>query len=170
MRCKDIESLIIDSSESKLSKDQWNMVEQHVSGCARCAGFQKNLDEIRTHLNTSPPPVLSETLKKKTRANCLEEIRRQPISGPEISLKPSTAAIPKFIWAALTLIILLTGVVMIHLIGDFKWTDIFSFSNATFFTLILQNAAMLILAPILLRKFRQRKRDLQDVSWNMNSI
>jgi hypothetical protein len=170
MRCKDIEQLIIDSSDAQISKDEWNLVEQHLTHCDHCASFQKNLDEIRAHLETCPPQVLPDKLKEQTRALCLEEIRSSHSRRPEITPELTTPAIPKFIWAALTLIIILTGVVMIYLIGDFKWTEIFSFSNATVFTLILQNAAMLILAPILLRKCRQKNRNLQDASWNMNSI
>jgi len=56
MRCKDIERLIIDSSERKLSREERLAIDQHTAHCAECVRFQKDWERIRQSLKKMPAP------------------------------------------------------------------------------------------------------------------
>ena len=58
MRCKDIERLIIDSSDEDLSAEELRAIEKHVAHCALCARFRDDLEKIRMGVKTIPQSVL----------------------------------------------------------------------------------------------------------------
>lgn len=74
MRCKDIERLIIDSSDEDLSLEELSTKEKHIARCALCASFQDDLEKIRMGVKTIPQPILPPDLAQKTRRRCQAEI------------------------------------------------------------------------------------------------
>lgn len=164
MQCKHIEHLVMDSSERKLSEKELSCIQQHIEQCSRCARFQDSLEKIRTGLRTLPFPVPSPELLEKTRKSLVEEIQTRSSSPHRKNTRHSIVPVPKIIWAALLALIVLTVLVMIPILKDLKWDEPWSFPTAAILTLILQNAAMLILAPILLRRHRWKKSEFGRVS------
>lgn len=166
MKCKDIERLIIDSSEEELTKEELFKIEQHVSGCAKCARFQEDLNKIRVHIKKMPALSPSAELVEKTQALCHAELNARKAPGAGLDRKTRSASMPRYMWAALPALIILTTVIIFPLLKDFKLTQ--SFRSIMALTLIVQNAVMLCFAPILIRKFRLKKQDfsLSHTGWH----
>ena len=161
MRCKDIERLIIDGLDRTLSRQELNEIEQHVIRCPSCARFQEDLHKIRNGLKSLPCPDPSEELVNKTKSLCSTEMEamRVPYSSAIQGARPK--AVPKIIWAAMCALVVLTGILIISLLPlGFEIEESLSPKTALIFTLIVQNAAMLFFAPILIQKFRFPKNGL----------
>lgn len=170
MRCKDIEHLIIDLSEKDLSPEELSALEQHIANCTHCARFQDDLNKIRMCIKTIPLLHPSPDLVKKTRMRCYAEISPQNATTTEIAPQTSSDPIPILLWAALFSLILLTVIVVVPALKDIILNKPLSFPSAAVLTLMIQNAVMLVFAPILLRKLRWKKQDLRGVSLNANAL
>ncbi|MFQ6071062.1 MAG: zf-HC2 domain-containing protein [Candidatus Aminicenantales bacterium] len=161
MRCKDIELLIIDSAERKLNEEEQRTVEHHTSYCTNCRQFQKDFLKIELSLKNLTSPSLPETVEKKTREACLTELRiRQEASAPS-SLKTHFSGLHPLIWAALFVLIALTISILIPAIKDLILEKPLNFKTAAVLTLIFQNTVMLLIAPLIFRKFYSQKRDFR---------
>lgn len=165
MPCKDIKHLIIDSSEKQLQPQEMNTIQEHIKRCSTCARFQDDLEKIRTGLRTSLSPTPSDELWEKTRARCVKEMQTRDMSPNRKAIKLPGDSPPKIIWIALLSLIILTVLVMIHILKDFNWDGTLSFPAAVVLTLILQNTAMLIFSPILLRRCRGEKSGFRRMSF-----
>jgi anti-sigma factor RsiW len=160
MRCKDIERLIIDASESDLSQEELRAIEEHVSSCAKCAQFQEELEGVRVCLRNSSRPALPDELIERTRELCFAEMESLR-GGPQKSdRRIRNHSIPKLVWAAIASLILITGFLLLPLIRDLELEKAFSFPAVVVLFLIIQNAAMLFFTPVILRKFRSQNHHL----------
>lgn len=153
MRCQDIERLIIRGSETELSLEEARAIEGHVSSCAKCARFQEDLEGIRLCLRNSTKPVLSDELSQRTQEICYAEMRSLAATRRPIR-RVCNHSIPKFVWAAIGSLIIITGILSLPLIRDIELEQSFSFPAVVVLFLIVQNAAMLLFAPVIFRKFR----------------
>lgn len=163
MRCKDFECLIIDSSESKLSQEERLALEQHISRCAACARFQEDLKNIRIRLKSSHLPGPSAELAEKTRLMCHAEMSSKHAMDSQLipqSLRPS---IPRFIWAALISLTVLTAILLIPLFRHLSLDQTLSFKATAGFALMMQNIVMLIFAPIVLRRYSSQQKNLRFI-------
>lgn len=164
MQCKHIEHLVMDSYERKLSEEELSFIQQHIERCSRCARFQDSLEKIRTGLRTIPHPVPSPTLLERTRKSLVEDMKTRSGSLSWKNTMPSITPVPKIIWVALLMLIALTVVVITSVFKDIVWDETLPFSAAAVLTLVLQNAAMLIFAPILLRRQRWKRSGFRRIS------
>jgi hypothetical protein len=164
MQCKHIEHLVMDSYERELNEKELSCMQQHIERCSRCARFQDSLEKIRTGLGALPLPVPSPELLEKTRKSLVGEIPAKIGSPNKEFARVSIDPIPKIIWAALLALILLTVLVIISVLDDLKWNQTLPFSAAAVLTLVLQNAVMLVIAPVLLRRHRWKKSGFGRVS------
>lgn len=164
MQCKHIEHLVLDSNERELSEKELICIQQHIELCSRCAHFQDSLEKIRAGLRTLPFPVPSPELLEKTRKSLVEEMQVKSGSPNRKYTRLSIDPVPKIIWAALLMLIMLTVFVIISVFNDLKWDETLPFSAAAVLTLVLQNAAMLIFAPILLRRHQGKRSSFGRVS------
>ncbi len=160
MRCKDIERLIIDSSE-ETSAEELSAVREHVEHCARCAQLQDDLRKIRVHLKGMRRPVPAEELLKRTQSMCHDKMSSLHRAKAIISAKNHLRLIPKYIWVALALLIILTGIFMLWLLKDFRLSLPLSLQTAIVLMLMIQNAGMLFFAPLLMRRFRSNHQSLR---------
>lgn len=160
MRCKDIERLIVDASEGGLTKEEIRSIEDHISSCAKCGRFQEELEGIRVCLRNSSEPVLPENLIQKTRELCYAEIESFGSAPQKSERRIPSHSIPKLIWAAIASLILITGFLLLPFIRDLELEQTLSFPAAVVLFLIIQNAAMLFFAPVILRKFRSQNHHL----------
>jgi hypothetical protein len=145
MRCKDVEHLLLDCSLEDLSKDTLEKMQQHISRCAICASLEDDLRKIRFHLQEIQSQIPSDELLKRTRELCHAQL--------------NTPSIPKYIWAALAALLVLTGVLMLPFAKELLRGQPLSFPLVSTLVLIIQNLAMLFCAPVLIQRFRSRKKD-----------
>jgi hypothetical protein len=161
MRCKDIERLIIDSSDEKLSSEELKGIEQHVADCAQCARFKDELEKIQVCIKEMPLPVPTPDLVQKTRKSCYAEMSEQSAKNTGITPQLPIHPLPKLMWAALFSLILLTVLFFAPAFKEILEQQSLSFSSAVVLTLIIQNAVMLVLTPVLLRKYRWKQHNLE---------
>ncbi len=169
MRCKDIERLIIDSSDEDLSSEELSAIEKHIVHCALCARFRDDLEKIRMGVKTMPQPVLPPDLAQKTRLRCQAEISRRPAAASKIARLIPSDPIPKYVWAALLPLILLTVFVLAPALKEIRLDQTLTFASVVAFTIIIQNAVMLLFAPILIRRHRWKKQDIRGIPMNANA-
>ena len=110
--------------------------------------LEEDLSEIRTHLQKMPIPKPSTEFFEQTRSLCHARLGRSPI--------------PKFIWLALAALLVLTGVLMLPLAKEIGLDQPLSFPTIAVLILVLQNLLMLFFTPVLIQKFRLRKKDLMN--------
>jgi len=169
MRCKDIERLIIDSSDEDLSSEELSAIEKHIVHCALCARFRDDLEKIRMGVKTMPQPVLPPDLAQKTRLRCQAEMSQQPAAASKIARLIPSDSIPKYVWAALLPLILLTVFVIAPTLKEIRLDQTLTFASVVAFTIIIQNAVMLLFAPILIRRRRWKKQDIRGIPMNANA-
>ncbi len=169
MRCKDIERLIIDSSDKDLSLEELSTIEKHIAHCALCACFRDDLEKIRMGVKTIPQPVLPPGLAQKTRLRCQAEMNRGPAAASKIAKLIPSDPIPKYVWAALLPLILLTVFVLAPTLKEIRLDQTLTFTSAAALTIIIQNAVMLLFAPILIRRRRWKNQDISGIPMNANA-
>jgi len=162
MRCKDAELRILDARERKLNQTEIKNIEQHLAQCAACTAFKSDLAKLRNGLNHLPQPRLSPDLAEKTQALCQQAFASKGIDTVGLSLKLRRFAVPKLIWASIPVVMALTTYIMLPGLKDLA-AQANSFQSTAVLAVILQNAAMLVLAPILIRSYRRRK---DSINWN----
>jgi len=148
MKCKDVEHVLLDCSPEDLGKDTLEKMQQHISHCAACASLDDDLRKIRFHLREVQPQIPSEELSERTRKLCHAQL--------------NTPSIPKYIWAALAALLVLTGVLMLPFAREFMQNQALSIPMVSILILMIQNLAMLFFAPVLIQRFRLRKKDAMN--------
>lgn len=161
MKCKDIERLIMDFKEEELSAEELADVEEHVERCAQCARLKGDLGKIRVYLKRMPRPVLSSELAARTQSVCRAELGSRRLSKPRTDAQNHTWPIPKLIWAALFSLTVMTSILVLVLLKDFDLKLPLSPQTVVVLTLMVQNAGMLFLAPILIRKFSSDNKNFR---------
>jgi hypothetical protein len=109
------------------------------------ATLEDDLSEIRTHLKEVPIPMPSNEFFEQTRTLCHAKLER--------------SSIPKFIWAAFGALLILNGILMLPLAREIGLDQPLSFPVIGVLILVLQNLLMLFFTPVLIQKFRFRKKD-----------
>jgi hypothetical protein len=112
------------------------------------ATLEDDLNEILTYLQQAPLPMPSDEFFEKTRSLCHVRLGRSPI--------------PKFIWAAIAILLILTGILMLPLAKEIGLDQPLSLPTIGVLILVLQNLLMLFFTPILIQKFWFRKKDLMN--------
>lgn len=108
--------------------------------------LEDDLREIRTHLRGLTIPMPTEEFYEQTRLLCHAKLR--------------DSSIPKFVWAALAVLLVLTGVLMLPLGREIGLEQPLSLPAVGVLILVLQNLLMLFFTPVLIKKFRFRKKDM----------
>jgi hypothetical protein len=109
------------------------------------ATLEDDLSEIWTHLQEVPIQMPSNEFFEQTRSLCHAKLGR--------------SSIPKFIWAAFGALLILTGILMLPLAREIGLDQPLSFPVIGVLILVLQNLLMLFFTPVLIQKFRFRKKD-----------
>lgn len=161
MRCKDIERLLIDSSEGELNAEELSQVKQHIKHCSNCAQLEDDLKNIRISIKKMARPESPAELLRQTQLICHAEIRALKSGVAKFSRQNHFRIIPTPVWAALISLIALTVILLIPLLTKFNLEPPLSIETIVVLTLMIQNAAMLFFAPVLIRKYRSRDRSLR---------
>lgn len=162
MRCKNIELLILESRERKLTQSEIRTIEQHLARCAACTAFKNDLVKLRNGLHHLHSPAPSPELVETTLARCKQETptpQRHPLG---LGFRLRRFPIPKFILVSIPVVMGITTYLMLPGLKDLA-EQTRSLESIAVLTIILQNAALLVLAPILLKSLRHRK---ESINWD----
>ena len=162
MRCRKMRYLIIDAVEQAPAPDVRQGMEEHIERCERCARFREGVEAIHRGVKDLPRPAPSGRVDARVRVllGNAGAVRR----GAAEPLPPrwGSFSIPRLIWAAIPILVILTSLIMASGLQDvLDKTE--SFLAATFVALLLQNAAMLMLSPLLIRALRRKE---PQPTWN----
>lgn len=150
LSCRDVERLIIEDEDGKLTADMRRLVEDHLRGCRRCQGFAADRGLIRETIAAVRWPAPPETLVRATRRRLTEDERR-----------PRAAAVPAWVLVALAVTTVVTGLWLAISLADvgpeMTLADL-SVAALAAVIVIVQNVLMLFLAPVVLRTVRSRRR------------
>ncbi len=162
MRCRDVRHLVIDDAGRDLTPGVRQEVDEHLAQCERCARFRESLGSVRRGVKELSHPAPSGTVDARVRA-FIGNTGAVRHGAPE-PLPPrwGSFSIPRYIWAAIPVLLVLTTVIMAWGLQDVL-DKTGSFLAATFVALLLQNAAMLVLSPLLIRTLRRKG---SQSTWN----
>ena len=151
MNCKQIKKIIIESSLNDLNQKTKSELTTHLSGCSKCANVYKTILLVRDNIDKSSEILPSDELQKRTIELCHEELANKQVFEPQSSRSQIT--LPKFIWVTITLLLSLTIFWIFSVLIANNLPEELSIQNTWAILLISQNILMLILSPILLKKY-----------------
>ncbi|MCK4836633.1 MAG: zf-HC2 domain-containing protein [Candidatus Aminicenantes bacterium] len=157
MKCKEFKCLIIEERNGELDEKESRMLAVHLSQCEGCVTFKNEMHAIARILKTNRPPELSPLLDHKTREMCHEALPKMQPKKKSGKLASNWAGMPRGILVALILLVIFTLVLIFPVAGEFSLEDYLSAGEILTLMLILQNAVMLLLAPLLFRNYSQLK-------------
>jgi anti-sigma factor RsiW len=153
--CRDFERLIIEGEDRALSIGERRLVEDHLPGCGRCRGFAADRAVIRKEIAAIRWPEASDELVTRTRRRLHEQ-----------GAATEPAAIPGWVFVSLAIVAIVTGLwlalSLADVTPDMTLADLPVAGLAAIF-IIVQNALMLLLAPVVLRTFRAQRRASESV-------
>jgi len=95
--------------------------------------------------------------------------RTKTAADAGFGLKTHAEPIPKYALPVLFSLILLTAFIIAPMLKNIKLNQPLTFPTIAVLTLLIQNAAMLFFAPILIRKYRWKKKDFRGTPMNANA-
>jgi len=146
---------IEDAGKRDLSPKEHEELDEHLATCERCSSFREGLESVRRGVEGLARPALSDRTEYEVRT--LIENAPSVRGGSVEPLPPrwGSFSIPAYIWAAIPVLIVLTSLIMASGLQDVL-NKTGSFLASTFVALLLQNAVMLVFAPILIRALRRK--------------
>jgi len=165
MKCKDIERLVIKSSGKLPDSKQLETIHLHVEHCNKCSRLKEDVESLRSLLRQRPTLVLPEDLDKKTYQKCVSEIQSLQKNKQRAGFGQHMQSIPIHMKAVFISFLVLTVIWIFPFFKDFGFSGE-PLSVSTIFGLfwIIQNAMMLLFAPLLIRRFRPNKLNTQFVN------
>ena len=158
MKCKDIETLIIESSGEFRDLDERETVFSHIEQCRRCSRLKEEMENMRSHLQQDTKPNLPEDLDKATYLKCLNELHSLQNNKKKSGLQQQIHSIPIYMKIVFVSLLVLTVFWIFPIFKDFGLAGD-SLSVPTIFGLfwIIQNVMMLLFAPLLIRRYHSKK-------------
>jgi predicted anti-sigma-YlaC factor YlaD len=145
--CRDFERLALEAEDRALTEEDRRILEEHVRGCERCRGYASDRALIRGELASASWPEPSDELVARTRRRLREQ-------------EPAPAAVPAWVLVALAVVTVVTAlwltVSLADVTPDMTLADLPVAGLAAVF-IVIQNALMLLFAPIVLRAVRTRR-------------
>lgn len=154
LSCRDVERLIIEGEDRELAADVRRLVGDHLRGCERCRGFAADRGAIRETFAGARWPAPPETLVRATRRRLVED-------DPRVR----AVAVPAWVLVALAVATIATGVwltVSLADVGPGTALADMPVAGLAAVIIIIQNALMLLLAPVVLRAVRLRRRGTES--------
>ncbi len=156
MRCKKTRLWIIAATEGDLPHEVHKEAEAHLKSCETCVAFKRDLAALQQRLSALPEPEISELVEIDTRALCRTALRSDHTLPSVLPPGWRRLPIPRFIWAAIPVLAILTAAVMAFGLQELA-EESASLLSAAVLTMLLQNATMLVFAPILLKAWRRKR-------------
>ena len=161
MKCKQVENLIIDADGETYNERSQLELENHIRSCPSCTTFVKNINSIRTNpkilVNVEP----SDPLVESTLECCHMELKQKEQiissrSGPKLTT-------PNYIWASIIAIVTFSIIWFFPILKELVQENIISDHTIWFFIIIIQNIIMLLFAPIIFKKIRQKQQSFNEI-------
>ncbi len=153
MRCQDVERLIVE--ESELGPAERDEMESHLSRCARCSDLRNFKKALHERVAEVAAPELPAGLDARVRKSAHAELIAR-LGGRVAGARPDVKVeVPGLIWAALTVITVLTLSFLIPGVQDLVENQKLTLGTGLVLILILQNALTLFFAPVVLRRERR---------------
>ena len=158
MKCRECQQLLIESTLDDLSAEMKSSFTEHLNQCTECESLRTELEMIRTGIQKRSVPELSEKLDKETRMLC--HSRLAGMKKHSIVKRPSSSILttPRFIWAILISLVILSLFWIIPTLKDFQFEEPMNFKTSAALAFLIQNSLMLIFSPLLLRPHRWTQR------------
>jgi len=153
-RCRDVERLVLEGEDREYSAGEKRFVEEHLSGCVRCRGFAEYRAFVREELAGVQWPTPPEELVLKT---------RRMLSDAGTS---KTAILPAWVFVALAAVTIITSICLAIALPDINPDTTLAdlpFAGRAAIFIIVQNALMLLCAPVVLRTARARRGEPESV-------
>ncbi len=150
LSCRDVELLVIEGEDGELPAEARRLVEDHLRGCPRCQGFAADRGTIRGAFAAERWPAPPEALVRATRRRLVEE-----------SAGSREPAVPAWILVALAVMAVVTGFWLTIALADVGPETALAdlpVAGLAAVIVIVQNALMLFLAPVVLKAIRSRRR------------
>jgi len=157
MRCKKVEKLIIEASQTEIDPKIRDEIEAHVMTCQNCAAFREKLIEIRENINGLKSPVPTEQIIERTKALCHNEMIKQGESTVEKRYPAKIISIPKFVWITFGALLILTIIWAIPVLRELIETKVITRQAILIAIIFVQNLMMLLFSPVLLRSLNTNK-------------
>lgn len=154
MRCQDIERLILDRSGQEWKPEERRFLEAHLETCPRCAAFKDFREGLQAVLARAPSPELEPRRVEEIRLLSHAELGRQALRR--------RAGVPWPIWAAFGVLTMITLGFFIPQIQEFFASRKFTPEVGILLAVILQNAAMLFFAPVIMRRQRIGREEWRE--------
>jgi hypothetical protein len=153
MRCQDFERLILESGDRELSREEQHSINDHLARCASCSGFREFWLTLQLPIQSSPAADLPPDLDDKVRLICHDAIRsRNAKRHSQLDASRESASVPWAIWAALSVLTVLTLAFLLPEILDFWKNQELTPGFVLALVLILQNALALFFVPVIVRR------------------
>ncbi len=165
MKCKDIERLVIASSDKLPDSKQLHAIHLHVEHCIKCSRLKEDVESLRSLLQQRTNLALPEELDKKTYQMCKNEIQSLQKNAHGTSFRQHMQTIPlhmKIAFISLPVVMVIWVFSFIEDIGT-GGGEFLSMPTIFCLFLIIQNAMMLLFAPLLIRRFRTKKFNTQFI-------
>lgn len=146
MRCKNIRRILTDELDAGTGGGPDAEARRHISTCPECAAAAADLAGIRDRVRALPRPDLPAALDARTRRAI--EAALSPAARPQ--------PLPKGMGVVLAALTALTVLVVFPLVWGGEIAEPLTFRSAAAIALLLQNGVMLLIAPILFRRFGAR--------------
>jgi predicted anti-sigma-YlaC factor YlaD len=147
--CRDVERLMLESEDRALPPGERRLVEEHLHGCRSCREFAADRALIRDEIAGVRWPAPPAELVARTRRMLRES---EPTTA--------SAAVPAWIIVALAVVTIITAVwlavSLADVTPDMTLADLPVAALAAVF-IIVQNALVLLCAPVVLRTIRARR-------------
>jgi len=161
MKCKQVENLIIDADEETFNERVKSDLENHIRSCSSCANLVKNIKSIRDNekrLTTIEP---SSSLVKDTLELCHLELNQK--DQVVTSFSQSKLEAPNFIWATIIAIVIFSIIWFFPVLKELIKENIISDHTIWIFVIIVQNIIMLLFAPLIFNKIKQKQQPFNKI-------
>ncbi len=165
MKCKDIERLVIASSDKLPDSKQLHVIHLHVEHCSKCSLLRDDMENLRGLLQQRPNLVLPEDLDKRTYQKCQSEIQSLQKNTQKVKFRQQMQSIPIHMKIAFIILLVVMVIWFFSFFEEIGSGGGESLSMPAIFGLflIIQNAMMLLFAPLLIRRFRTKKLNTQFI-------
>jgi hypothetical protein len=157
MKCKEIQERL----HQGLPDDAVNQRDlewlTHLDNCPQCKKLIHDLNFVRLNLAAAQPRAVPDALDQQVLRRCHDEIDAGTVETLAEPAVTRWLKIPPLIWAAISILVVLTFAAVTPIIGDLLSSE--PLSDRGLFTLIVigQNALMLLLSPVIIQKFTQNR-------------
>jgi len=166
-RCRENERLILEREDRPLEEREAQSVADHLAKCAGCRQFETLRRSMKNGVKALPWPRLPDALDQRTRQRVREE-RLERAGGGERPA-PGRERIPVPVTVALVLVTALTvawltlSLVGLGPIESLKSLEELPLVTRIALALIVQGAAVLLCAPIIMRAARAAQNENEDI-------